>query len=245
MRTKLLLILCLLLPAAVPAAEVDSANADKIRGSLKVLLPDLEPDEIRATPVDNLYEVTFGTRLVYITADGRFLFQGKLIDLETRTGITEQRLSELKLAALAEVGEDQMVIYGPEDAKYTITVFTDIDCGFCRKLHAEMAKYNEEGIRIRYLFYPRAGIGSGSYDKAVSVWCADDRHAAMDQAKAGKEVPRKTCDNPVAAHHALGQAMSVQGTPALVLDDGEMLPGYVPPDRLRRALDMRLQKTGG
>jgi thiol:disulfide interchange protein DsbC len=245
MRNKLLLILCLLLPAAVLAAEVDSATADKIRSSLKVLLPGLEPDEIRATPVDKLYEVTFGTRLVYLTADGRFLFQGKLIDLETRTEITEQRLSELKLAALAEVGEDQMVIYGPQDAKHTVTVFTDIDCGFCRKLHAEMGQYNDQGIRIRYLFYPRAGIGSESYDKAVSVWCADDRHAAMDQAKAGKEVPRKTCDNPVAAHHALGQAMRVQGTPALVLDDGEMLPGYVPADRLRRALDMRLQQAGG
>lgn len=245
MKTKLLFVFLLLLPAAALSAELDPAAADRIRSSLKVLLPGLTPDEIRATPVDNLYEVTFGTRLVYLTADGRFLFQGKLIDLETRTEITEQRLSELKLAALSEVGEDQMVIYGPDDARHTVTVFTDIDCGFCRKLHAEMGQYNEQGIRIRYLFYPRAGIGSDSFDKAVSVWCADDRHAAMDQAKAGQQIPRKTCDNPVAEHHALGQAMRVQGTPALVLDDGEMLPGYVPADRLRRALDMRGQQSGG
>ena len=178
-------------------------------------------------------------RLVYLTADGRFLVQGKLVDLETRTEITEERLSELKLAALSEVSEEQMVIYGPQDAKHTVTVFTDIDCGFCRKLHSEMNQYGDNGIRIRYLFYPRAGVGSESYDKAVSVWCADDRHSAMDQAKAGASIDKKVCPNPVADHHALGQAMRIQGTPALLLDDGEMLPGYVPAKKLRQALDQR------
>ena len=163
---------------------------------------------------------------------------------DTRTEITENRLSELKVAALAAVGEDQMIIYGPEDAKDTVTVFTDIDCGFCRKLHSEMAKYNDEGIRIRYLFYPRAGIGSESYNKAVSVWCAEDRKAAMDKAKAGGEVERKTCENPVEAHYELGQTMRLSGTPALILEDGEMVPGFVPPDKLRKALDQRRAKSG-
>jgi len=234
-----------LLAGSAQAQEVGQDIQDQIRNSLKILLPGIQPDEIRATPLDNLYEVTFGGRLVYLTADGRYLIQGKMIDLETRKEITEERLSELKMAALAEVGEDQMVIYGPEDAKDTITVFTDIDCGFCRKLHSEMGKYNEAGIRIRYLFYPRAGIGSDSYDKAVSVWCADNPKAAMDQAKAGQEIPARTCENPVDEHYALGQTMRVTGTPALLLEGGEMVPGYVPADKLRKALDARRAQSGG
>jgi thiol:disulfide interchange protein DsbC len=220
-------------------AAVDPAVADKITASLRALLPDLQADDIRATPIDNLYEVSIGMRVVYVTGDGRYLLQGSVIDLETRTEITAERQSALKLAALNEVGEDQMVIFGPDDAEYTVTVFTDIDCGYCRRLHGDMAGYNDKGIRIRYLFYPRAGVGSESYNKAVSVWCADDRKEAMTQAKAGQAVAPKTCDNPVDEHYALGQAMRLQGTPALVLESGETVPGYVPPDKLRQALDQR------
>ena len=245
MFNKCVIALCAMLAmGAVHAADIDAKTEENIRNSLAVLLPGLQPDTIRATPVDNLYEVAFGMRLVYLTGDGRFLVQGKLIDLETRTEITENRMSELKLAAISEVGEDRMVIFGPEDARHTVTVFTDIDCGFCRKLHSEIDQYGESGIRIRYLFYPRAGIGSESYDKAVSVWCADDRRAAMTQAKAGESIPKKDCTNPVAEHHALGRAMSIQGTPALLLEGGEMLPGYVPAQKLRQALDQRAA-TGG
>ena len=220
-------------------ASADTATEAKIRNALEVLLPGLKPDSIRPTPIGNLFEITLGTRIVYITDDGRFLVQGKLIDLETRAEITDERLSELKLSALQSIGEERMVVYSPEEPKHQITVFTDIDCGFCRRMHAEMDQYHKQGIAIRYLFYPRAGVGSDSYNKAVSVWCADDRHAAMDSAKAGQAVPPSTCDNPVEAHYELGRQMSVQGTPALVLADGEIVPGYVEPARLRRALDQR------
>lgn len=233
------LLVALLLSVQVQAQEIDAQVEERIRNSLAVLLPGLVPDTIRATPIENLYEVAFGMRLVYATGDGRYLVQGKLIDLETRSEITERRMSELKVAALAGLDEKDMLVYEPEETRYTVTVFTDIDCGFCRKLHSEMDQYKANGLRIRYLMYPRAGIGSESYDKAVSVWCADDRKAAMDTAKAGGSVPAKTCDNPVAEHHALGQAMRIQGTPALLLEDGEMLPGYVPADKLRQALDRR------
>ena len=236
---KKFLVSVLLLTLAWPVlAEQDTAET-RIRNSLGVLLPGLVPDSIRPTPVEGLYELAFGTRIVYITADGRFLVQGKLVDLETRSEITEERLAALRLDAIEAVGEDSMVVYGPADARHTITVFTDIDCGYCRKLHAEMDDYNRLGIRVRYLFYPRAGVGSESYDKAVSVWCADDRNAAMDLAKAGREVPRKTCETPVEEHFALGQQFRIQGTPALVLDDGEVLPGYVPADKLAKALDTK------
>jgi thiol:disulfide interchange protein DsbC len=250
-----LLAICSLLLAAVATAEtatestaaqaVDETTETRIRSSLQVLLPGLQPESIRRTPLDNLYEITFGTRIVYITGDGRFLLQGKLIDLETREEITDNRLSELKLAALNAVGEDRMVVFAPEETKYTVTVFTDIDCGFCRRLHTEMDRYHAEGIAIRYLFYPRAGIGSDSYKKAVAVWCADDRKAAMDDAKAGRDVAIKTCENPVEEHYELGQQMRLQGTPALVLGDGEIVPGYVPAEKLRRALEQRFGATGG
>jgi thiol:disulfide interchange protein DsbC len=245
MKIFISILFVLLLSGSVFAEKVDKETEAKIRSSLSVLLPGLVPDEIRSTPVANLFEVTFGGRIVYLTADGRYLLQGKIIDLETRAEITEERLSELKAAALAAIGEDRMVIYGPDDAKDTVTVFTDIDCGYCRKLHSEMARYNEEGIRIRYLFYPRAGVGSDSYKKAVSVWCADDRRAAMDLAKAGKEIPQLDCDNPVEDHYNLGQTIGVTGTPALLLEGGEMVPGYVPAHKLRKALDTRREQTGG
>jgi thiol:disulfide interchange protein DsbC len=228
-----------LILAGGAVADTDGAAEERIRNSLKVLLPGLVPDSVNDTPVENLYEVTFGTKLVYVTGDGRFLVQGKIIDLETRTELTEERLSKLKTAAMASLSEDTMLIYGPDEPKYTVTVFTDIDCGYCRKLHAEMDQYKAQGIRIRYLFYPRSGIESPSYDKAVSVWCADDRHHAMDEAKAGRNIDKRTCENPVAEHYALGQSFSIQGTPALVLDDGEVVPGYVPPAKLRQALDRK------
>ena len=229
----------LVLTAAVRAEGVDPQVEERIRNSLAVLLPGLVADSIRATPIDNLYEVCFGMRLVYVTGDGRYLLQGKVIDLETRTEITDNRLSELKLAALAKLDEKDMIVFGPDDAKYTITAFTDVDCGYCRKLHSEMDKYNANGIRIRYMAYPRAGLNSESYNKMVSVWCADDRKAAMNIAKTGASIPPKTCDNPIAEQYALGQAMRIQGTPALILDDGDVLPGYVPADKLVKLLEHR------
>ena len=229
---------------AETANEVDTDTEEKIRNSLKMLLPGLTPDTVNATPVPGLYELTFGPRIVYITEDGRYLVQGKLVDLETRKEITDERLSALKLDAMNKIGEGQMVVYGPEAPRHTVTVFTDIDCGFCRRLHSEMEQYNKQGIAIRYLFYPRAGIGSDSYAKSVSVWCAEDRHAAMDLAKAGKDIPPRSCENPVDAHYELGQQMRIQGTPAIVLSDGEIVPGYVPPAKLRRALDERFPPSG-
>jgi thiol:disulfide interchange protein DsbC len=130
-----------------------------------------------------------------------------------------------------------MVIFAPEKYQHTVTIFTDIDCGYCRKLHAEVSKYNDLGIRVRYLMFPRAGQGSLAYRKAVSVLCASDRNTAMTRAKAGEEIEMKECDNPVDREMALGQEVGVTGTPAIFLESGDLIPGYVPADRMAAILE--------
>ena len=212
-------------------------GAEKIRASLTEKLPSIQIDNITQTPIDDLYEVTLGPRVIYMSGDGRYLVSGEITDLESGDNLTEPKVAAAKIKAIEEVGEESMIVFGPKDAKHQISVFTDIDCGYCRKLHGEMAGYNSEGIRVRYLFFPRAGVGSESYNKAVSVWCAEDRKAAMTAAKSGESVPDKQCDNPVEQHMMLGQMLGVNGTPQLILDNGETIPGYVPPKRLIKILE--------
>jgi thiol:disulfide interchange protein DsbC len=130
-----------------------------------------------------------------------------------------------------------MIIYSPKQVKHRVTVFTDIDCQYCRRLHQEMAELNGMGIEVRYLLFPRAGVGSKSYDKAVTVWCSANRQQALTDSKAGKNLPNKTCDNPVDKHMALVEKLGITGTPTMVLEDGSMIPGYVPAARLLAALE--------
>ena len=219
------------------AASGAQADEAAVRAGIGKLLPDVKLDSVTAAPVSGLYEVVMGPRLFYVSEDGRYLIQGNVIDIQSRENITEVKLAKAKKAVMEQMGEDKMVVFAPEKPEHTITVFTDIDCGYCRKLHREIEDYNKEGISVRYLFFPRAGVGSPSYEKAVSVWCADDRKQAMTDSKAGKEIETKTCDNPVQDHMLLGQAMGVTGTPAVVLEDGEMLPGYVPAKRMAKFLN--------
>jgi len=223
---------------AQPAAygEVTGDAAKRIRASVEKLIPGMTVDSIRTTPIAGLYEVALGPRLVYMTDNGRFLVQGSIIDVEKKENITEARAGVARMRAIDALGEDQMLVFGPKNAPHTVTVFTDIDCGYCRKLHGEMAKYNDAGIRVRYLFFPRAGEGSDAYKKAVSVWCAGDRKQALTDAKAGKDIPAKTCPNPVDEHMTMGELVGVSGTPFMVLPDGGDLPGYVPAERLKRIL---------
>ena len=221
-------------------AEEKAAGVEEVRKNLGTTLPGLEVGEVAPAPVPGLYEVVVGDTVVYATSDGRYLFQGSLLDLVEQKNLTEPRTNEIKAEAVAKVGEDNMVIFGPKDAKHTVTVFSDIDCGYCRKLHNEMDTYSEAGIRIRYLFYPRAGVNSESYQKAVSVWCADDRNKAMTTAKLGQPIENKECDNPVQNHMELGQSVGVTGTPALVLENGKLIPGYVPANRLSAIIDQEL-----
>lgn len=232
---------CTLALIQVVAAQGQDPTA-MIRAKLSELVPGLKPDSVKASPIAGLYQVMYGAEVLYFTVDGRYMLRGSLLDLDRQENLTEQARNGVRKTAMEEVGEDQMIVFAPEKVKHTITVFTDIDCPYCRKLHAEMDQYEDLGIKVRYLMFPRAGVGSNSYNTAVSVWCADDSNTALTVAKQGKAVEEKRCDNPVDEHMQLGQQVGVTGTPAIVLDNGELLPGYQPAKRLAAALDKMKHK---
>ncbi len=226
-------------PAVVPT-PVKQPDLAKLQAALNVA----KPDSVAPTAIPGLYEVVLGGQVLYLSEDGRFVVQGDIVDLGSRTNLTEDRRGELRGKAIAAVGESNMVVFAPEGpVKHTVTIFTDIDCGYCRKMHSQIAEYNKEGIKIRYLWFPREGIGSESFNKAVAVWCADNRQEALTKAKRGESVEPKTCDNPVQAQYELGQKLGVRGTPSLILESGEMLPGYVPPTQLAQMLAEGEDKT--
>jgi thiol:disulfide interchange protein DsbC len=229
------------LMAAVMALAVHTglqADEAQIKARIAKIMPDTPADSIQQTPVKGIYEVTFGPKIIYMSEDGRYLLHASIVDLETDENITEANQAKAIKVALDKVSQDKMIVFGdPAKAKHTVTVFTDIDCGFCRKLHGEMKDYNDAGIAVRYLFFPRSGVHTPSYDKAVSVWCAKDRNEAMTKAKAGKDVESKKCDNPVIEHMRLGELVGINGTPAIILPSGELVPGYVPAKRLLQYIE--------
>lgn len=223
--------------AATQVASLNTRDVTPDLSKLQAALGGVQPDSVADSALPGLYEVTIGAQILYLSEDGRYVIQGDIVDLASSDNVTENRRNGLRAKAIEAVGEDKMIIFSPKgETKYTITVFTDLDCGYCRKLHQEIASYNDLGIKIRYLMFPRTGLNSESYDKAVSAWCADDRNEALTRAKRGETIEPRTCDNPVSQHYNLGQQLGVRGTPSIILADGEMVPGYVPADRLLQML---------
>jgi thiol:disulfide interchange protein DsbC len=211
--------------------------------ALENVIPHAKPDRIQHSPIPGLYELTYGTDIVYVTKDGHYLLQGDIFDVQKRENVTEPKRQQARLSAINAVGEKNMIVFAPKQAKYEVTVFTDVECGYCRKFHQEMSELNGLGVKVRYLAFPRAGIGSSTYDKMVSVWCADDPQKAITDAKADRPVPPKQCDNPVSEEYNLGRALGVTGTPTLILDNGQLIPGYVPAQRLVKMLEAERSKT--
>lgn len=192
---------------------------------------------IAESAVPGMLQVRLGGDIVYITEDGRYLMQGRLLDLDSRTDLTNQARTEIRKDLLASLDTSQMIQFGPDNPEHELIVFTDVDCGYCRRLHQQIAEYNDAGIRINYMAFPRAGVGSETFRKMDAVWCSADQQAAMDEAKAGGTPSAQQCDSPVADQYRLGQAIGVTGTPALVTLDGDLIPGYVPADDLRGRLE--------
>ena len=211
----------------------------KIKSVMAKQMPGEKITQVKATPLPGIYEVVMPPKILYVSADGEYVFSGDIIKVSDGMNITQPMRDKVRVQAIDMLGESSMIVYAPKKVKHTVTVFTDIDCGYCRKLHNEMADYNKLGIKIRYMAYPRAGIGSASYKKAVSVWCANDRNKAMTSAKNGKDPKDKDCKNPVAAHFAMGEKLGIRGTPALVIESGQVVPGYVPADRLFAGLEQQ------
>lgn len=227
----------LLLALPLVFSAVHAAEKDELEKQLAETLVGVSVENLQKVDGLDLYEGIVNGEVLYFSTDGQYVLQGELVSLESRTNLTEQRRVSLRQSILNGLDEKDMIIFEPEKTEYTLTVFTDIDCVYCRKMHSEMEQYNELGIRIRYMAYPRGGIGSESYDDAVTVWCAEDRQQAMTLAKGGQELEAKTCDNPVEAEFNVGRQLGVSGTPALFMESGQSLPGYVPPERLKEILD--------
>lgn len=214
------------------------ANADEktIREALSRSMPAVKVDSIQKSEIKGLNEVRVGTNIFYMTDDGKYIIQGKLLDVENRLDLTEEKLTAIRVQAIENLGQDKMIIFKPEKELHKVTVFTDIDCGYCRKLHAEIDKYLAEGISIQYTFFPRAGKDSASYVKAVSVWCAKDRKTALTSAKRTGSIKAASCDNPVDEHMQLAQDFNVTGTPMIITEGGSVYPGYIPAEQLAKAL---------
>jgi thiol:disulfide interchange protein DsbC len=236
------LALALAFAAGVRAAgESGDPVKDKIAKKLGIQVAD-----IHNSPAAGLYEVVKGHEFGYVTTDGKFLVQGDLVNIETGDEITETHRRVERLTALRELGEGNLVSFPPAPpiaSKYVVTVFTDVDCPYCRKLHSQIADYNARGIEIRYAFFPRTGLNTPSYYSAVSVWCSQDRQEALTKAKRGEILPKRQCENPVAREYELGLDLGVHGTPEMILPDGEVVPGYVSPEKLADALDEAAAKT--
>jgi thiol:disulfide interchange protein DsbC len=203
-----------------------------VEQKLASVAPGLSIDSIDFAPIENFYEVTTGTQVVYVSEDGKHMFLGELLDVDSGENLTENRRADLTAGMLTKFDEGQMIVIGPDNPRRYVTVFTDVDCPYCAKFHRDVPALNAAGVQVRYLLFPRTGIGSKSYQRAVGVWCADDRIESIGVAKAGGEVEYRECENPVKEHYELGQEVGIRGTPAIVLDDGRMVAGYVPPDRL-------------
>lgn len=229
--TQLLMVL-----AALFLASSSYADEAAVKKALSEFMPDINIESIKSAEIKGLYEVVAGGNIFYVSEDGRYLLQGQMYDALEKKNITENKLADVRKVALEKVGENNMIVFKPKNSKHMVSIFTDIDCGYCRKLHSEIDQYLAQGITVRYLFFPRAGKGSDSYTKAVSVWCAADQQKALTAAKKGESLEAKTCDNPIDEHMQLGEAFGMSGTPMIVTEKGNVLPGYVPAAQLAKVL---------
>jgi thiol:disulfide interchange protein DsbC len=224
-------------PAASPTAAAPAMSAADPRVAIAAKMQGVKAEDLHATPIPGIYELLRAGDAAYVSSDGKYAIIGDLYETGSNKDLTENRRRDLRLKLLAAIPEAQMVVFGPLNAKHTITVFTDMDCAYCRKLHSQISDYNRLGIKVRYIAYPRSGPNTASWSKAEQVWCAADRKTALTEAKLGKTLPNKICpDNPVAKEYDLGQQFNLQGTPTLILGNGEMVAGYLAPADLAAEL---------
>ncbi|HAW14390.1 MAG TPA: protein-disulfide isomerase [Cellvibrionales bacterium] len=240
---KLLIVLCLMVSQLSLSGAAAAKSADEqLLEKLKKARPDFQFGEVSRTPVKGIYKSNIvNGPTIYITADGNYFFAGDFFEVGSKglVNLGEQEMEQERAVALSKMSLNDMVVFSPEKTKAYVYVFTDVDCYYCQKLHQEMPALHELGVEVRYLAYPRAGIGSPSYRKIASAWCADSPTESLTALKNGENIPDNVCEpNPVAEHFRVGGQLGVAGTPALVTADGKLLPGYMPADKLAEALGL-------
>lgn len=226
-----------LLAFAISTSVFADEKLEAVQAKVIEKFPSIAAENVHEGPVPGWYTISQGAIVAYVSEDARYLMQGDLIDLELQVNLTDVSRNAARRELMADYPEDQMIVFTPEEKKYSVSVFTDIDCTFCRRLHNQMDEYLDKGIEVRYLLYPRNGPASPSWSKAEQVWCADDRNAALTLAKNDEDFETHSC-NPgtVNRHYAMGQEVGLTGTPALVFEDGTLVSGYLPPDQLAETL---------
>lgn len=241
MKKVMAAVLCLVSGLAGSVALADDSKTEQlIKDNLKQIDARIQVESIGDSPLQGMKEVELESgEVVYADKNGEYFLIGQLYRYNEEAGfvnLTEEKAKAGRAETLAAIDESNMVVYAPEGTvKATINVFTDVDCPYCRKLHAEIPKLNEMGIQVNYLAFPRSGAGTPSHHTMVSIWCAENagaKRTAMDYAKSGKSVTPIQCENDVLAQMALGQELGVRGTPAMVFEDGSLVPGYIPAGRL-------------
>ncbi len=233
-----LLTISLLTSGSLLAAE--DSSLEMVRAKIDALFEEISPEDVNTSPIDGWYTVQKGSIVAYVSADGRYLLQGDLIDLDQQLNLSERSRLNARKALMSSIEDDQTILFSPEQIKYSVTVFTDVDCTYCRKLHSEIDQYLAQGIQVRYLLYPRNGPTSPSWSTSEDVWCARDRNAALTAAKLGRNFDTLKCDvSMVTKHYMLGRDVGLSGTPAIVFDDGTLVSGYLP----AQALSTRLQQA--
>jgi thiol:disulfide interchange protein DsbC len=218
------------------AAEPDLA---KVKAELAKHFPDVANGTLRPAPVPGLLELQVDGDVLYVSSDGKYILLGDVVEVATKKNLTGAVREKAAHDALEKMGESNMIVMAPANPKRTITVFTDVDCPYCAALHRDVPELNRNGVKVRYLLFPRGGVDTDTYRRSVSVWCADDRIKAVGIAKAGGKIDMKTCPNPVEKHYKLGQSLGVGGTPTIFLDDGRKIGGYAPAAQLLAAMGIK------
>jgi thiol:disulfide interchange protein DsbC len=226
---------------ARPAAP--GTPAATVRAALLRLDPKMPIESIDGAPLKGFQQAIVGGQVLFVSNDGKYLVQGTVYDIDRKADVGEEAMQGLRAELLRTIPAKDRIVFAPKDPKYTVTVFTDVECGYCRKMHGEVAEYNKLGIAFEYVAYPRMGLGSEDFRKMVAVWCSADRRKALTDAKNDRPVAARQCTNPVTMHYALGQRMGLTGTPMVLTSGGVQLGGYVPPAQMRAMLD-QLAKGG-
>lgn len=233
------LILAISLMGSASASETEDAALQDVRAKMDAMFQELGPENISKSPVDGWYTVHKGSIVAYVSADGRYLLQGDMIDLDEQINLSEQTRTLARLEVMSSLTDDQVISFSPAEAKHTVTVFTDIDCTYCRKLHSQIDEYLALGIEIRYVLYPRNGPASRSWNTSEDVWCAKDRNRALTAAKLDRDFESQKCDaSAITQQYMLGQSIGLTGTPAIVFEDGTLVSGYLPPATLLSRLQL-------